>query len=553
MALPLGDSVRMHRFVEICEAVASTTKKTEKVRLVAEYLRSLEIDEAALAAIFFTGRAFPHREERVLSVGAALLWEAVERIARPASGHAHAVYRQHGDLGDMAKEILHGYPPAADLSLRDVAAAFANLTLVRGSGQKLLALEDLLRRAAPAETKFIIKIITGDLRIGLKESLVEEAIALAYRRPVKDVRRANMLVGDMTSTLRLAAADQLSTARLQLFYPVAFMLASPADDPAEALGCLPTGALIEDKYDGIRAQAHKSGRTVKLFSRTLDEIGEFPELYSGLAALPGEFILDGEIVAWQDNRPLPFSELQKRLGRKQADMWLLQDVPARFISFDLLYQDGELLLDQPLRDRRKGLTRLLAGSQSPQIQLAPAQRGETIDVLEKAFAESRSRGHEGIMVKDPNSSYSPGQRGRYWLKLKQPLATLDVVVTAVEYGHGKRHGWLSDYTFAVRDGDRFVNIGKAYSGLTDKEIREYTDYFLRHTTEDYGYGKKVEPNVVIEVAFNNVQRSARHEGGFALRFPRIARLRSDKRPKDIDTIERVREIYAIEHAEGSQR
>ena len=570
-----------------CDAVGATTKKLEKVRLVAEYLRALGVDDAASAAIFCTGRAFPRWEERVLAVGGGLLWKAVERIANPAEGHAHKTYLKHGDLGDMAQELLAEHRGSGQLTLQEVAQAFESLAALRGSGAKLATVEELLRRAQPLDAKYIVKIITGDLRIGLRESLVEEAIAQAYGRAAEEVRRANMLVGDIAATLRLAAADELSSARLRLFHPIGFMLATPVDAPEEALEYFPQGALVEDKFDGIRAQAHKSGRNVKLFSRTLDEIVEFPELYGALAELPGEWILDGEIVAWREERPLAFTELQKRLGRKQPDMWLLLDVPVKFVAFDLLYQDGELLLDQPLEERRKRLSRMIGGrgdglsaqagaSGSPagemmrdsparvaqereaarvgnvaapvaSNQLAESRAFATVEELEQAFLDARERGHEGIMIKDPGSPYKPGQRGRYWLKLKRPLATLDVVVTAVEYGHGKRRGLLSDYTFAVRDGDRLLNIGKAYSGLTDAEIREYTDYFHRNAVKDYGAWRSVEPKIVLEVAFNNIQRSTRHESGYALRFPRILRIRKDKTPDEIDTLERVREIFTKEH------
>jgi len=266
-----------------------------------------------------------------------------------------------------------------------------------------------------------------------------------------------------------------------------------------------------------------------------------------LAALPGEFILDGEILAWRGERPLPFTELQKRLGRKQPDMWLLQDIPARFVAFDLLYVDGELLFDQALSERRERLEQLFGRNAASEVQLAPARRIAGAAELEGAFEAALRRGHEGVMVKDEQSAYRPGQRGRSWFKLKRPLATLDVVVTAVEYGHGRRKGWLSDYTFAVRDRERLVNIGKAYSGLTDAEIREYTEYFREHTIEEHGFSRTVEPTVVIEVAFNNMQRSKRHASGYALRFPRIVRLRPDKSAEEIDTLARVEEIYSRQH------
>jgi DNA ligase-1 len=541
----------MRRFAETCEAVAATTKKNEKVRLVSDYLTSLPLEDAARAAVFFTGRAFPRYEERVLAVGGSLVWQAVSELTGRGSDDLSAVYRKHGDLGAMADEVLPSRATNEKLSLGEVTRAFEELAASRGPSQKLAVLGELLRKAEAVVAKYIVKILTGELRIGLKENLVEEAIARAFDQPVEQVRRANMLAGDIGGTLRLAAANQLASARLRLFHPIGFMLASPAESPAEALENFPEGALVEDKYDGIRAQAHKSGPAVKLFSRTLDEIVEFPELVTPLAALPGEFILDGEILAWREARPLPFTELQKRLGRKRPDLWLQEKIPVSFVAFDVLYQDAELLLDAPLAERRLRLEALFAGSNSPQVQLALMQRCHTAEEIQQEFHAALARGDEGIVAKAPDSPYTPGRRGRFWVKLKQPLATLDVVVTAVEYGHGKRRGLLSDYTFAVRDGGRLVNIGKAYSGLTGEEIRRFTDYFLSHTVEDQGFRRRVEPTVVLEVAFNNIQRSNRHESGYALRFPRIVRLRSDKPVEEIDTLERVKQLYekqAVKHS-----
>ncbi len=540
----------MRRFAQTCEALAATSKKTEKVRLVSDYLRSLPLDDAAQAAVFLTGRAFPLWEERSLAVGGALLWQAIGRLTSLVPEQLEEVYRKYGDLGGMAEEVLPSVSADGDLTLREVAESFDSLPSLRGLAQKLYLLEQLLRRANPMQAKYLIKIVTGDLRIGLKENLVEEAIAQAFGQRLEEVRRANMLTADIGETLRLAAANALASARLRLFHPVGFMLATPADSLAEPLEDSPDGVLAEDKYDGIRAQAHKNGQNVKLFSRTMDEIVEFPELFHDLSALRGKFILDGEIVAWRDGRPLPFTELQKRLGRKQPDMWLPLDIPVKFMAFDLLYQDESLLLDRPLAERRRRMEKLLGEAGASRVQLAAARPCTTLEELQRAFKGALDRGHEGVMAKAPNSPYTPGKRGRMWFKWKQPLATLDVVVTVVEYGHGKRHGLLSDYTFAVRHDDRLLNIGKAYSGLTDAEIREYTDYFLKHTTEDQGYRRRVEPTVVLEVAFNNIQRSNRHESGYALRFPRIVRLRPDKTAEEIDTLERVKELYTRQAAKA---
>ena len=530
-------------FAKVCEAVGSTTRKTEKVRLVAEYLRSVPLDDAARAALFFTGQAYPRREERTTQVGGSLIWQVVSKLAGAERATLEEVYRRHGDLGDMAREVLAGKTSAEGLTLRELQLAFDELAEVRGLSPRMDRLEALLRRSRPLEAKYIVKILTGELRIGLKESLVEEAIAHAFGRPLVEVRRANMLTGDIGATLMLAAADRLADAKLRLFHPIGFMLASPAATAEDLMASFPDGALVEDKYDGIRAQVHKRETKVRFFSRTLDEIVEFHELSLPFQALPGEFVLDGEIVAWRAGRPLPFTVLQQRLGRRQPDLWLPLEVPVSFVAFDLLYHNEGVLLDAPLTERRRRLEELLAGAAAPAIQLFPPRRCSAAEEVERAFLEALARGNEGVMAKDPASSYKPGRRGQAWIKLKRPMATLDVVVTAVEYGHGKRAGLLSDYTFSVRAGDRLLTIGKAYSGLTDAEIIELTGYFKQHTLDDQGFRREVEPTIVLEVAFNNIQRSSRHQSGYALRFPRIVRLRPDKPVGEIDRLDRVKELY----------
>ncbi|HZS70235.1 MAG TPA: ATP-dependent DNA ligase [Candidatus Acidoferrum sp.] len=538
--------IAVRAFVETADAVAATTKKLEKVRLVAKLLRTLPLEDAVHAAIFLTGRSFARHEERVLGIGGASLYRLVAELSGQGTDRLSAIYRKHGDLGEVAKQALGATHAGRDISISRVVRGFDQLTGMRGQAQKSDALKSLVRQAGPDDVKYIIKIITGDLRIGLRENLVEEAIAEAFERPLAAVRRANMLTGDIGETLRLAAADKLETAPVTLFHPVGFMLAAAVQKADDLFGEAPRPFSVEEKYDGIRAQVHKSGSRVKLFSRTLDEITEFPELAEPLSALPGEFILDGEILAWQGTRPLPFTDLQRRLGRKQNQLhlWTQWELPVRFVAFDLLYAEGRLLLEAPLRDRRMALAQIFSRPHPQTVQLAPARLCGSAEEVSRMFRESLASGHEGVVAKDPDSPYTPGRRGGYWFKLKEAYATIDAVVTAVEYGHGKRHGVLSDYTFAVRDGETLLNIGKAYSGLTDKEIAAYSEYFLEHTTEDQGFRRIVEPTVVIEVAFNNIQKSRRHASGYALRFPRILRSRPDKPVAEIDTLDRVRDLYA---------
>jgi DNA ligase-1 len=598
----------MRHLASACEAIAGTTKKLQKIAMVADYLKSRSPQEAGISAVFLSGRPFPVWEETTLQVGGSLLWRLVAELAEKDDATLTAAYRRLGDLGAVAGEAL----PEKDgqgLSVLEVNAAFRQIAGTRGSSAKSALVRDLLTRATPWEAKYIVKIMTGDLRIGLKESLVEEAIAKAYGGTLQEVQRANMLLGDIGETLKLAATGRLANAKMRLFHPLGFMLASPVESAEEGLSYFPE-ATVEDKYDGIRAQAHVSGGEVKFFSRTRDEITEsFPELPDALAGLPQDAILDGEIVAWEYpaelsrmgevvdgpitdageakamslGRARPFSALQQRLGRKKVSSKMLRETPVAYLAFDVLYAGGELLIDRPLEERDGILDELLVGRTGiyhratesprksetaegqgnlsfelePQVEeikaasviRAPAFRASSPEQLDGLFTAAQARGNEGLMIKDLTSPYTPGKRGKSWLKMKRELATLDVVVTAVEYGHGKRIGVLSDYTFGVWDGERLVNIGKAYSGLTDAEISEMTQWFLEHTIEEQGLRRLVEPKIVLEVAFNNMMRSDRHDSGFALRFPRIVRLRPDKSPEDADTIERVREIYASQPAD----
>jgi DNA ligase-1 len=579
----------MQRLATACEAIAGTTKKLLKTAIVADYLKSRTIDEAAVSAVFLSGRAFPAWEETTLQIGGRSLWRIVAELSGKDEAELTAAYRRHGDLGSVAGELL---PERAGqgLNVLEVERTFRQVAAARGAEAKTTILRDVITRATPLEAKYIIKIMTGDLRIGLKESLVEESIARAYGGTLAgvlgNVQRANMLGGDIGEALRLASAGRLAAAEMRMFHPLGFMLASPIESAEEGLSYF-ADAAVEDKYDGIRAQAHIASGEVKFFSRTRDEITEsFPELPDALAGLAQDAILDGEIVAWDPaGRARPFSVLQQRLGRKKVSDKMLREVPVAFLVFDVLYAAGELVMDRPLRERARILDELLAadrkithhrdtesqrktgqgklvfedqdavqgGVAAASILRAPVFRAASAEGLEELFAEAQERGNEGLMIKDLDSAYTPGKRGKSWLKMKRELATLDVVVTAVEYGHGKRVGVLSDYTFAVwntdlgTDNAKLVNIGKAYSGLTDAEIAEMTQWFLDHTLEDQGFRRVVEPKIVLEVAFNNMMQSDRHESGYALRFPRIVRLRPDKTAEDADTLERAREIFEKQH------
>jgi len=575
------------QFVELCQRLAETGSKLEKRALMAEYLRALPVPEAGLAALYLAGTPFAETDGRELKVGGALLSGVIAKLSGANQAAMHAAYLRHGDLGGAAQDLLQGQSVTPTLELHGVAEAFAAIAGAGKPAAKQLITLDLLRRAVPLEAKYLIKIILGDMRTGIKVSLVEEAIAAAYGSPIGEVRHARMLNGNLPEVLEMAATGRLAEARMKLFHPLGFMLASPvetveealqrfSDEVSEAQGPIIKEAQLEDKYDGVRAQIHcgsqdQPGR-VAIFSRSRDDMTPgFPELVEAFSAFDQPLILDGEILAWSPTtgRALPFASLQGRLGRKRVTAEMREATPVVFMAFDLLYANGEMTMEKPLFERRQALeelvqqeqprtvvgSRLSSGQQAElnfepitadgfaRLVLAPAVQLQSVAQLEQAYVDARARGNEGVMLKARHSIYQPGRRGLAWLKLKRELATLDVVVTAAEYGHGRRAGWLSDYTFAVSDGEVLRNVGKAYSGVTDAEIARLTQFFLEHTVEDYGSVRAVEPLVVLEVAFNNVMRSDRHDSGFALRFPRILRIRDDKPVSEIDALERVAEIY----------
>ncbi len=558
----------MRRWSELAERVGATTRTSEKTALLAGYLATLTPEELPIAVVFLTGRPFAEADQRAAGLG----WSAISNVVAEAAGverdEVGRAYDRHSDLGLAVEDVLdgagHAPPPETSPTLPEVAHAFEAIEQASGPARKSIILRDLLARSDPTTAKAIVKILGGELRIGLREGLVESAISQAFGRPLDEVKWAGMLTGDVGRTAALARDDALADAKLSLFHPLKFMLASPAEDAAEILRRLGPSVWLEDKYDGIRAQLHKGGRDVRLYSRDLHDIsGQFPEVVEAARPLDWDGVMDGEILAWKDDVVLPFISLQARLGRKSPSDAIRAEVPVIYVAFDLLAlgaatggradrdPEGDLVVAPFLREalqvRRARLEALdlpLAGAGGG-FALSHLAATDTLDGLEAAFAAARARRNEGLMVKDPASGYSPGRRGLGWLKMKKALATIDCVVVGVEVGHGKRHGVLSDYTFAVRDTatDRLVNIGKAYSGLTDAEILEMTRWFEAHTIAQFGRYRQVEPSVVVEIAFDVIVRSKRHGSGFSLRFPRIAALRPDKSPDEIDTVDTVTVLY----------
>jgi len=638
---------------DLADQMAATASRLKKRAAIAAAIANVEhagAHDVAWVCQYLAGLPFAESDVRKLNAGGALLTRALRTVSGANDTELGVAFRRHGDLGAAAQDLLaeRAHIGSGGLTLGDVADAFAAMASARTTAIRFALVEGLLRRASPVEAKYLLKLMLGDMRIGVKQSLVEEAIASATGANVSSVRHAVMLEADLGDAARRAFAGTLAEARMRLFHPLGFMLASPVDTPEEAIDrftpqlikppaakkarrtrnkateqeaahvealhngiestMLPANeehsgllaenvhnaseptvqAFLEDKFDGMRAQVHcgarsESGR-VAIYSRNREDITEsFPELleaFSGVATADGEgLIFDGEILGWDfaSGQALPFAVLGQRIGRKRVDNAMRQQVPVIFMAFDLMFAGGALLLDQPLRERRMRLEtemeRLFEMVRSPlmlseaaeqkkaaqavmfadvgkpqqhlpRLMISPARLVENAAQIDRAYADARARANEGVMLKAANSIYQPGRRGLSWVKLKRQLASLDVVITGAEWGNGRKAGFLSDYTFAVRDENgELKNVGKAYSGVTDAEIAELTEFLQAHTLEDFGHFRTVEPLIVLEVAFNNIMRSDRHASGFALRFPRILRIRTDKPLDEIDTVARVEEVY----------
>ena len=545
----MKQSAQFLRLAETLEGVRGTSSKKKKVEMLSEYLRTLDPTEAEVAARVAAGRASERGSKDEAQVGYSTLLEVLREVTGASGEAVSRIYLRHGDLGEVAQELLADKKEQSlfmePLTLGDLAQAFEKLRSLKGKGSgsgRRAIVKSLLLRATPLEGKYVVKVLTGEMRTGLVSGLLEEAIAGAYGLSKAEAARAHMVLGDLGVLAKEAAAGKTGDVQIRPFRPVNFMLAEPMATAAEVAGHFRKTAYAEYKYDGVRAQVHKSKGVVRIYSRRLEEITQsFPEIARGLAEAKGEFVIDGEIVPFSEGQPLPFQLLQRRLRRLEEFEGAAKEAPVTYFAFDLLFLGGRETVDLPLSRRRQLLLKLLRGTAARMAESSGVS-GEA-DVL-LAFKRSRGLGYEGLVVKDPDSVYAMGKRGSGWVKLKEELDTLDAVIVAAEYGHGKRARVISDYTFAVRDGDGLKTIGKAYSGLTDKEIEEMTRRLKEITLHDYGYRRSVRPEVVIEVAFDSIQRSERHDSGYALRFPRIKRIRTDKSLADIDTLDRVESIFS---------
>ena len=457
-----------------------------------------------------------------------------------------------GDLGETIGLLVRGRTSGNSLTLAAAEELYAQLYRARQTAQKVRILRHVFSTCRPLAVKYFVKVIGGSLRIGLQAKMVEEAVAAATGALLEEVRAANNRLGNLAVVALAARHGELHQIEAELFHPMDFMLAKPLESASDLAD--PENWIVEDKYDGIRSQIHFSNGHVVIFTRGMDEVTQaFPEIEHAMQKVPASGVIDGEILAWRDGRALPFTVLQQRIARKRVSRSMIESVPAAFMAYDILLRGGAMLVDRPIEARRAILEETFRGQPFP-LMISAQGEGLNAAALDHLFEDARLRGNEGLLLKRRGSLYEAGKRSGAWYKLKRPYATLDVVITAAEQGHGKRATMLSDYTFAVRSGDSFLNVGKAYSGLTDPEIRELTRLLRSNAVGKFGRVIAVKPQIVLEVAFDGIQKSPRHKSGFALRFPRIVRWRQDKQPADVDDLDRVKGLVrVVDESDGPAR
>jgi len=540
-------------FSQVCERVKGTASRNLKIETVSKYLRTLNDEDLKIACNLFSGQIFPPWEGLEVQVGYSTLLDVLKEVSGLSDNALMEIIVSHGDLGEAAEEILarRVIRPLVEekYSLSKVYAKLRRMAESSGKGsflEKKRILTGMYLNMTPLESKYLTKVLTGEMRIGLVSGLIVESVAEAFKRGFDEVNEAFLLVNDVGETAVLAKHNRLSEAKLELLHPTNFMLAEPMQSSDEVEEYFGRELVCEFKLDGVRVQCHKKDNVVKIFSRRGNEVsGQFPEIVEDLLKLDHNFILDGEVLGFKDGRPLPFSKLQQRLQRKHVDSKIIEEVPLMLFVYDILFLDGEPLYKKPLLERKKAIEGIDFSGRIKCLEYTFVSRKEEID---RRFLESVKLGYEGLMLKDPSSIYTVGKRGKYWIKLKKELDTLDAVIVAAERGHGKRAEIFSDYVFSIWDNGVLKTIGKAYSGLTDKELLEMNERLKELAVRDEGWRLIVRPEIVIEVAFNGIQKSDRHESGFALRFPRIKRVRDDKSIEEADTIEKVKVIYERQKA-----
>jgi len=548
---------------ELLERIEGTRKRLQMISMAAEFLKDLDAEELEPAVSMVLGRPFPKWSQKTLEVSWATLSEILRRVTEVDWNVFLEAFSGTGDIGSAAKAVFERTKVKRQalllqkaLTIAEVRRSLEAIAETAGSGsreKKERLIAALLSQASPVEAKYLVKIFTGEMRTGFHEGLMEQAVAKAFELPLATVQKASMTIGDLgevAAMARVEGKESLSKVSFKVFRPVKLMLAQMADDVGEALKEHGGETAFEYKYDGARVQVHKLGGEVRVFSRRLTDVTlSLPEMVENVKnnIRAGEAILEGEVVAVDDSGyPIPFQHLMRRFKRVHEIEDTAEKIPVRLYLFDVLYLNGENLISLPYLRRRQILAEN-AGGIPLTTQIVTGNGRDA----EKFLKEAVGAGHEGLMAKKLGSPYTPGTRGKRWFKIKPVLEPLDLAITAAEYGYGRRHDWLSDYYLAARDRKtgEFLTVGKTFKGLTDAEIIEMTRRLKELTVREEHRRVVVLPKIVVEVVYNEVQKSPKYKSEMALRFARINRVRDDKSPEDADTIEKVREIYERQFAQ----
>ncbi|RLI20146.1 DNA ligase, partial [Candidatus Bathyarchaeota archaeon] len=542
---------------ELCEKLEATTKRNVMVSMVSDFLRKIRLEEVEPAVSMILGRAFPKWSQRTLEVSWATIASILRRLTNIDWKLFVEAFRQTGDVGEATKIIFEesGVRKQAmllekPLTILEVRRIFEAISETSGAGsreKRERLVETLLGNASPVEAKYIVKILIGEMRTGFHEGLMELAVARAFGVPESLVQKAAMMRGDIGEVAYIAkkdGKDGLLRLGFKVFHPVKPMLAQMAESVEEVIREHGGETAFEYKLDGARIQIHKLGDKVRIFSRRLTDVTQsLPEIVELVKreVKAEEVIMEGEVIAvGNDGSPLPFQHLMRRFRRIRAIEDISRRIRIQLYLFDLIYLNGQSLIDIPYIERRRKLAEIADG-----IPLTKQLITGDIEQARKFLEEAINAGHEGLVAKKLDSPYTPGIRGKKWFKIKKTLEPLDLVIVAAEYGYGRRHGWLSDYYLAARDEEtgEFLIVGKTFKGLTDKEIMEMTKRLKEIAIKEDARGVVVPPKIVVEVIYNEIQKSPKYKCGMALRFARITKIRNDKTPDEADTIQKVREIY----------
>ena len=549
--------MRFKELTDVFEKIDGTSKRLEKTDIIAEFLGKTDDYLIPTLCNFLQGRVFPLWSERELGVAQKLMVKCISTVSGRAEKEIEGEVKNLGDTGAAAEKVLLTKKQTTlysrTLNVEDVENSLKRLADLGGKGsqdKKMAYIKELLSSAEGNEAKFIVRIILGELRLGVGDGIVRDSIVKAFEAPVEEVERAYYLtsdLGEVARTVKINGVSGLKEISMEPGRPIKVMLAQKKQGVREAVEDLGEAA-YEIKYDGARVQIHKKGDEVVLYTRRLENVtDQFPEIVNAARdhVKVAAAIIEGEIVAitmMGDRTPRPFQDLSRRIKRKYNIGEVQKKIPVEVNLFDVLYIDGENTLSTPFSERRKLLKKIIDATAI--FRVAEQKVTANPDIAENFYNHALSMKHEGVMVKVLNAPYKPGSRVGYMYKVKPIMETLDLVVVGATWGEGRRANWLGSYLLAVFDANtgEFQTIGRMATGLSDQQLEEYTELFKQYIIRESGQDLSIKPHIIFEVAYEEIQKSPTYDSGYALRFPRLVRLRDDKGPQDADSLERVEEI-----------